>query len=181
MTDQMPAPGRSCGSCTLCCNLLAVGSLAKPQRQWCGHCSTSAGCTIYAQRPAECAAFHCAWLTSLDFGEHWAPVRSRMIVVSAPDIPRIEIQVDDGRPDAWRREPYYSELKAWSRAAVRDDGQVMIYLRDRAILILPHKDVDLGQVGEDDRLVVTRTKTLAGQLLYDVIKIKAGDPRFADA
>lgn len=52
---------RTCGSCTLCCEVMAVLALDKPQHTRCVH--QGAGCAIYATRPGACQAFECAWLT----------------------------------------------------------------------------------------------------------------------
>ena len=30
--------GRSCDGCTLCCKLLSVEEIDKPQQHWCEHC-----------------------------------------------------------------------------------------------------------------------------------------------
>lgn len=76
--------GRTCGSCTLCCKLLAVGApgedFAKPQGVWCEHvCADKRGCSIYATRPKSCAHFDCVWLRGC-FQEEDRPDRSRVVV-----------------------------------------------------------------------------------------------------
>jgi len=58
-------PPRSCGTCTLCCKVLAVDELKKPHGKWCAHCKTGQGCGIYDTRPAECRDFRCTWLTGV--------------------------------------------------------------------------------------------------------------------
>ena len=50
----------ACGSCRMCCNLLAVAELAKPVGKMCQHACPS-GCDIYALRPADCAKYVCIW------------------------------------------------------------------------------------------------------------------------
>lgn len=52
--------GRECGECQVCCVLPAVGALQKPMFTPCPNLCEQ-GCSIYAERPAECAAFRCAW------------------------------------------------------------------------------------------------------------------------
>jgi hypothetical protein len=176
MMDQV----RACGSCTLCCKVLAVHGVPKPKRQWCQHCSAGKGCAIYDERPQDCRDFHCMYVTNAALGAHWFPAHSKMILCSDPTIPRIEIHVDEGRADAWRKEPYYSEIKAWSRAALAADGQVMICLPDRTIVVLPHKDVDLGKLEETDRILCFETMTASGPM-PDVEKVRADDPRLPPA
>ena len=53
---------RSCGGCTECCTALAVKSLDKPDGVKCVHLVAD-GCGIYANRPDDCRAFMCLWLT----------------------------------------------------------------------------------------------------------------------
>ena len=176
MADQ----SRQCGSCSLCCKVLAVHGASKPKRQWCKHCKVGKGCAIYADRPQDCRDFNCMYISggAGALGEHWFPAQSKMIVCADPTIPRIEIQVDDGRADAWRREPFYSEIKAWSRAALRDGGQVMVCLPDRTIVILPQEDVDLGKLEESDRILWSERMTASGPVPH-VEKALPGDPRLA--
>jgi hypothetical protein len=78
-------PTRTCGTCTLCCKLLAVAELAKPANTWCQHCPTGkGGCSIFEseERPAACKSFRCAWLADQDgllFPEEMKPERSRFV------------------------------------------------------------------------------------------------------
>jgi hypothetical protein len=67
---------------------------------------------------------------------------------------RLAINVDRDRPHAWRDEPYYSQLKAFSAAAMQASNQVVVFIGRRAIVILPHDDVDLGEIA-DDELIAT--------------------------
>src|SRR5262245_15487060 len=54
-------PGRSCGECSLCCELLRIDSLAKPVGTWCPHCKPGkGGCVIYGEHPVECQRFICS-------------------------------------------------------------------------------------------------------------------------
>ena len=66
-------PGRRCGSCTLCCKVLAITELQKPRGTWCPDCSPGKGCNIYETRPAECRSFMCGWLTDPMLGPEWKP------------------------------------------------------------------------------------------------------------
>ena len=60
----------SCGSCNLCCNLLAIPDLGKPARQWCAHAlRPHGGCAVHHLKAATpnlkaCADFECLWLQS---------------------------------------------------------------------------------------------------------------------
>lgn len=52
--------GRSCGSCTACCQVPAIEVLAKPAGLLCRH-STGVACGIYQDRPEACVRWHCLW------------------------------------------------------------------------------------------------------------------------
>ena len=51
---------RECGSCTECCTLLEIPTLAKPPKQRCSNVCQK-GCSIYLSRPTECKTFQCFW------------------------------------------------------------------------------------------------------------------------
>lgn len=64
-----PAPRRECGTCRLCCKVLAVQEIDKPRGSWCQHStkpSEPGGCAIYATRPGQCRGFQCLWLAVTD-------------------------------------------------------------------------------------------------------------------
>lgn len=100
--------GRSCGSCSYCCKLFLIAELAKPRGQWCVHCKPGrGGCGIYDERPGECRAFYCSWLTG-NLPAEWEPQRSKMVAASSVDA---IITVDPAYPNRWREEPYYTHIK----------------------------------------------------------------------
>ena len=55
----------------------------------------------------------------------------------------IEINVDPGRPDAWRKEPYYSALKRAAEGQIANRGAVVVLVGARQWLMLPDKDVPI--------------------------------------
>jgi hypothetical protein len=109
------ALGRACGSCSLCCKVLPISEpeIAKPANVWCQHCKPGRGCSIYADRPLICRAFTCQWLVDGSFGDHWKPARSKMVLRMIPNRGSLILYVypDPGYPGAWRKQPYYAELK----------------------------------------------------------------------
>ena len=66
-------PGRSCGTCTLCCKVFPVPDLAKPAGKWCQHCQPGKGCRIHETRPEVCRKFFCGWMVSPGLGPEWKP------------------------------------------------------------------------------------------------------------
>lgn len=178
INDGSLAP-RTCGTCTLCCKLLRIESLDKPQGKWCERCEIGTGCRMYAVRPTECRDFFCGYLTVRELDESWRPSLSKLVVCfEGGESKTIYVHVDPDRADAWKRPPYYQKLKEWSLRAVSGRGQVIVKLGSRAIVIFPHKDVDLGPVGEDE-MVVTQERRTAQGIELDAIKLRRDDPRAA--
>lgn len=169
-------PGRSCGTCTLCCKVLSITELKKPQGVWCVHCKPGHGCKIYPDHPTECRNFYCGYLTQAELGTEWKPDRSKIVLVAELEGNRITAYTDPQRPDAWRREPYYSELKRWAEAAAPYRGQIVAATGRHMYMILPNKDVDLGIIGDDD-LIVTGERTTPFGVELDAFTIKKDDPR----
>lgn len=147
------APGRQCGTCTLCCKLIAVLELDKPEQVWCPHCVKGEGCTIYAERPRVCRDWHCAWRSWSDVPEEWFPRRSGIVLRGDPG--GITAFVDPGRPRAWRAEPFHGTLRRWA-APTADRGFQVVLVRvgQEAFAVLPDRDVALGPMGAGDRLDV---------------------------
>jgi hypothetical protein len=141
MGGDVILPGRSCGSCTLCCKLLRIEALDKPRDIWCRHCAVGRG-----------------------------------VIVSELEGTLLTIQVDPARPDAWRQAPYHADIRQWAAWAAPAGHQVTVYVGRRAIVIFPDRDVDLGILAEDERILVLRRPTPAGMHL-DALKVKADDPR----
>lgn len=95
------ATTRSCGSCTLCCKLLAVYEIGKHDNEWCTHCSAKEGCGVYETRPQSCRDFKCLWLRGVGPDE-LRPDRSKVIMNASADQNSMVLHVDPSRPDAWR-------------------------------------------------------------------------------
>lgn len=98
-----PTP-RTCGSCTLCCKVMAVEELGKPAGKWCSICSPTEGCYAYAERPKECRDFACLWLRG-EIPEEFKPDRSKAVFTRSMafgDVPCVEVRVEDERSDVWR-------------------------------------------------------------------------------
>jgi len=106
----MPAHGRSCGSCTLCCTFIGVKALDKPRYRACGHCVAGKGCSIYESRPDECRVFECMWLRDARLPDRLRPDRCRAVITTTDDGRGLVVHVDPTRPDAHRREPLRSQL-----------------------------------------------------------------------
>jgi hypothetical protein len=165
----VPSGNRTCGDCTLCCKVMAIEELGKPAGAWCPHCRPGRGCLIYSDRPAECRTFSCLWLTNDRLGQHWKPSKSKIVLTTSED--GIEVRCDPGFPDAWRKEPYRSEIRQWAITGENLDTTVVIVVGQRMTLVTPAREFDLGDVGPDQQIV----RELDGSQVVNVTVAKACD------
>lgn len=55
-----------CGECTLCCEILPIPEINKPENQLCPNCTEKSGCNIYSNRPISCRQFDCVYIKNDD-------------------------------------------------------------------------------------------------------------------
>jgi hypothetical protein len=149
--------------------VLEIIELKKPMGSWCAKCAPGVGCTIHDHKPAECTTFQCAYLTSPGLSEAWKPSEAHFVVAQDEARSRIAINVDPARPDAWKREPFYSTFKTWARAARPDHDVVVVSAGRRTVVVFPDRDVDLGIIGDDETLLIRLRATPRGPQ-WDVTK-----------
>jgi hypothetical protein len=166
-------PGRACGSCNLCCKVYDGPYPGKAAGQWCKHCTPGQGCVIHDERPQSCADFFCLWMMVSTFGPEWKPEQARFVMTIDPATEFLLVQVDPGHRDAWKKEPYYRQLKQWAIAGIDRGKQVIVFHNKAAIVVLPDKDVDLGVLAPGERLVVTRQPRVGGGFHFDASKVAA--------
>ena len=121
---------RSCGSCSLCCKLIAVRELNKAPGLWCAHARP--GCKIYGtpERPASCGVFNCAWLErvphavgdKLALPDSLRPDRCHVVLTGLVGGEGIVAHVDPAYPLAWRE----GAIGRLLRDAVSDGVKVFV-------------------------------------------------------
>lgn len=141
--------GRACDGCTMCCKLLGVPELQKPMGVSCPHVINGRGCGIYERRPHPCRAFECLWLMT-DMEDHWKPDRSKMVVAGDETGTLVSIIVDSGDPDAWTRNPFYSDIKAWARRGL---WRIEVLPPGQSWIIFPEEDLLIEGRRPDDLIV----------------------------
>ncbi len=135
---------RACGPCTLCCELPPIQPLNKPANTLCRHAVRNGGCGIYETRPAVCRAFYCYWTQIPELGgEEWRPDQCHFYVNQFDEL-TLMIMVDPAHPDAWRQEPYYNQIKYWSRAVLEKNAGVFVSIGERMIAVFPEEDLETG-------------------------------------
>jgi hypothetical protein len=136
--------GRNCGSCSLCCKVLHIGWLtpSKPANRWCTHCKPGQGCSIWnATIPQECLNYFCQWRRMPQLGDAWRPDRTGFLINRQNETLPFEVVVDPGRPDSWRREPYYSQLKRAAHSAIEQKSAFVVQVGSRQWILLPDGEV----------------------------------------
>ena len=111
--------GRTCHGCTLCCKLLSIEELEKPPLTWCAICNAKTGCKDYTHRPTECREFYCGYLLDPALDERWKPSSCKLVVSFEEHANAVVILVDPTRHDAWRKEPFHSQIRQWVHPRLR--------------------------------------------------------------
>ncbi len=110
--EQQLVPGRSCGSCNVCCVALTIDdpALRKAQGFRCRNAQADNGCAIYANRPETCRTFYCGWRLL-----RWLPDALR------PDQTKVLVQLLE-EPDAAGTMGYSLVFTMLTRAGLAADG-----------------------------------------------------------
>jgi hypothetical protein len=150
-------PGRTCGSCMLCCTVMNVEELNKPGGVTCSHAVVGSGCTIRDQRPQACRRFFCGWRLDPNLDSLWKPNICGFVITISLRYASMLIMVDPARPLAWKMQPYYGRLKEWSERAFMENKRIVaIVAGGDATVILPDRDVPIGPLGSNDEIVLSR-------------------------
>jgi hypothetical protein len=83
----------------------------------------------------------------------------------------IEVRCDPGFPDAWRKEPFRSEIRQWAISGEGHDVTVVVITGEKMILVTPDREFDLGVVGSDQRIV----RELDGTEVVNVTVVTVSD------
>lgn len=166
-------PGRACGTCTLCCKVLAVPDFDHTPGEWCTFCLPGKGCGIYPTRPVTCRGHYCEWMISQGLGPEWKPEKAKFVLFKSHGGRRLTAHVDPGYPSAWRRSPFYENLKIWAAEAAKKTPvhMVDVMIGEHVIVVLPDRDVDVGVVPADELVLLGKRATPAGEVI-EVHKIK---------
>jgi hypothetical protein len=138
----------------MCCKLISVTEIGKPQNVWCSHCTPGKGCGIYEARPAECRIFQCAWLVETSLGDDWRPERAKFLLTQEPGTGRIFIVCDTTAPGTWRREPYYSTIKSLLTRDPAERKEIIVMTGRKVTLLVRQGEFDLGEWKKGDKLVI---------------------------
>lgn len=155
-------PLKMCGECNLCCKVYDVEDVGKKAGKMCQHTRGSTGCGIWGLHPQVCQDFKCLWLKHDDLNGVWRPDHAGFVLRLEPNGTTLNIDVDPDRPDAWRHEPYYAQLKLWSEGMQTGQSLVVIYAPEGLYVITPDEDLYLKSPKRGDTLETGMEMTLFG-------------------
>ena len=131
---------RSCGSCSLCCEVLGVPSLGKEAGDRCDLLGRF-GCSEYDGRPDECRKFFCHWIQGFgDFSVR--PDRVGYVLSSPPGIAgvqtlRLHFTTRDGL-EQWSRLRYTRRMV---KSIVEGGGVVYLISGERRRIVTTNEKV----------------------------------------
>jgi hypothetical protein len=164
---------KQCGDCSLCCKIMAIPELNKPKDAWCDHLIKKRGCGIYETRPQSCRAFRCVWLLDPRLPSEWKPNKSKFVMVGESKT-ELVVHVDSNSPGAWRHEPYLSGLRAMAETGQAHGVLVVIIEGGKSTILLPDREVPVGALQDDDRIVSGQVATSSGPR-FEVKVMKADE------
>jgi hypothetical protein len=167
-------PGKSCGSCSLCCKLFDVPPIDnKPAGVWCKNCKPGKGCGIWDSRPEFCKDYFCHWHFDASLGPEWRPDVAKFLISNEVGGIWLSIITDRNLPNAWRREPYHSRLRGLAGRLI-DGGKhgLLLIDGDRKFIVLPDREVLIGQRDTHANVRFKRA-VVNGQVCYDVEQLEA--------
>ena len=140
---ELAIPGRSCGSCTLCCKVFPVPWVDnKPAGVWCKHCTPGKGCGIWQTRPQGCIDFLCQYFFIKDIGEEWRPDKAKFLLNYEKET-WLVVHADVKMPDAWKREPYGSQIRKWADGQMAIGKGVMLYVGAKKFIVTPDSEIPI--------------------------------------
>ena len=142
----------------MCCKVYTIRELNKPAGRLCVHAEGGRGCKIYNDRPDTCRGFYCMWRVDPTLGPEWKPETARFVVsLDLLGFNALRISPDAHRPDAWRKEPYYSTITGWARKFCPENQKVLVVDTSGSMtVVLPDREVPIGAILTDTEIVIFR-------------------------
>ena len=120
---------RSCGDCSLCCQVLRVDELAKLGGVPCIHQDVGAkGCSIHPSRPKICRAYRFLWLSG-GLAEPDRPDRLGAVLDVVAQGPVVRLEIRESRPGLFDASPRLAAIAEEFRSSmpvrITDVGDVL--------------------------------------------------------
>ena len=112
----MDIPGKACGECSLCCQVLEIEELKKSAGTLCKDCLVGGGCGVYETRPDVCREYECLWKGDRGLSPQMRPDRVGTILMEDPDTDEYRAVCDPAKPLAWRTPIVFRHLVTMAKA-----------------------------------------------------------------
>jgi hypothetical protein len=96
------------------------------------------------------------------FGNEWKPERAKFVLYFQQNNMHLQLAVDPAFSNAWTRAPFYARIKTWARDGAEHGRFVFVRIGQRLIVVLPDRDAEVGDVGPEDQVMITRRLGPAG-------------------
>lgn len=108
---------KECGGCTLCCELLPVPQLQKPESVLCGFCKRGVGCTVHERRPLVCRTFDCVYIQDEEIGLELRPDNCKVMFEKVNDTLYLALELprDVG---SWREKKVSDFIKKLNKKGI---------------------------------------------------------------
>lgn len=106
--------------------------------------------------------------------DRWKPSKAKFLINFEDANQRIVIHADPARGDAWRAEPFISTLRVWARRSLDAGGMLMVWTGQRATIVLPDREIELGHVRDDQFIVRVPRMTPRGPAVDFVVRNSSG-------
>lgn len=124
---------RSCGSCSLCCTVMGIMELGKPDNQRCPKLNDIGRCTIYPTRPEECRSYSCMWRAGL-LPKHLSPERIHAVCNVSNDGKILVFNIDTRFPYRHKKGPLFDFIEEHSQ-----DFMIMVVQGDERLIFCPEE------------------------------------------
>lgn len=138
--------------CNLCCKLIGVQEIDKPNYRMCPHACKGGGCGIYEKRPEDCATFQCLWLasqhTDVQLPVSLKPSRCGAVLLPAASGDALVVHLNDGVN--WRRGALGRFIKHYSyesKIIIRHRYTLLVVFEN--MIIGEDREFGVGQEGEE--------------------------------
>lgn len=89
-------------------------------------------------------------------GPDWKPDRSKFVIYLQRNNANLQVAVDPSFPNAWTKQPYYARIKKWAQEGAEHGQFAFVRIGQRMIVVLPKRDIEIGEVGPQDKLMISR-------------------------
>jgi len=133
LMDQRP--NRRCGDCSLCCTVMAVGEINKPENVKCSKLTVMGKCSVhYNGKPESCTTYQCLWLAGA-MPEELKPSRSRIVADTGSSGNIVVMHVSPYDRGAWNK----PAVKRWIDS-IADRIMVIVLCGEERIILRHNAD-----------------------------------------